>query len=207
MEETKAIAIAIAGYRRVLEDGIEICPSESASEHSEQGEQYSDSEMCTTDVLGDDGDPVLAKTTLTTEQANCLCNQGRAGGNGPVSRAEWNGEDAGSVRIVPDTCQRDYSQATPRIIRHRRFKGLEATAWIIWLRAAYSAAKQMYFISLRDRGRAGGHEAAPREQSPGSPFPSDNEDKAMTYDQERPIRRFMKVRRPDTNSGTGRQEA
>jgi hypothetical protein len=40
MEEGKAIAVA--GYCRVLEDGPEICSSESAAEYSEHGEEYSD---------------------------------------------------------------------------------------------------------------------------------------------------------------------
>jgi hypothetical protein len=38
--------------------------------------------------------------------------------------------------------------------------------------------------------------------SPWSPFPSDNEDEEMTYDQTRLTRRFRKGRRPDAVSGS-----
>jgi hypothetical protein len=53
MEEAKSIAVA--GHRRVLEDGTEICSSKSATEYSEHGEQYLDSDMYAPDMLDESG--------------------------------------------------------------------------------------------------------------------------------------------------------
>jgi hypothetical protein len=72
--------IAVAGYSKVLGDGPESCSSESSAEHSDRGEEYSASEMYTPDMLDAKGKPVLARATLTTEQALALHARGRAGG-------------------------------------------------------------------------------------------------------------------------------
>jgi hypothetical protein len=47
--------IAVAGYRQVLEDGPDVCDSESDSEHSDHGEDWSYPEMCTPDMLDANG--------------------------------------------------------------------------------------------------------------------------------------------------------
>jgi hypothetical protein len=78
MEEVKAIAVA--GYRPVLEDGPDVCDSESESEYSDHGEQWFASEMYTPDMLDEQCKPVLACATMTSEQADLLRNKGKAGG-------------------------------------------------------------------------------------------------------------------------------
>jgi hypothetical protein len=83
MEEAKTIAVA--GHRRVLEDGREMCSSESAAEYSERGEGDSDSDMYTADMMNEKGKPVLARAVITTGQAERLRNQGMAGGLATVS--------------------------------------------------------------------------------------------------------------------------
>jgi hypothetical protein len=83
MEEAKTIAMA--GYRRVLEDGQEVRSSESAAWDSEHGEEYSDLDMYTLDMLDENGKPVLGRATMTTEQANRLRKQGKEGGQDTVS--------------------------------------------------------------------------------------------------------------------------
>jgi hypothetical protein len=75
MEEAKTIAVA--RYRRVLEDSPEISSSEDAAEYSEYGKEYSD--MRTADMRGEDGKPILARATMTTEQANRSRQQGGQG--------------------------------------------------------------------------------------------------------------------------------
>jgi hypothetical protein len=76
MEDGKRIAVA--GYRRVLEDDPEMCTSQSSAEYSDHGEEYSDSEMYTPDMLDGEGQRMLARATLTTEQANALHARGMA---------------------------------------------------------------------------------------------------------------------------------
>jgi hypothetical protein len=49
MEEAETMAVA--GCRRVLEDGPEMCSSESAAEYSERGEEYSGSDIYTPDMM------------------------------------------------------------------------------------------------------------------------------------------------------------
>jgi hypothetical protein len=53
MEEAKQVAVA--GYKQVLEDGPETCNSESDSDHSDHGEDWADSNMYTSEMLGPDG--------------------------------------------------------------------------------------------------------------------------------------------------------
>jgi hypothetical protein len=50
-----ASQIAVVGYRQVLEDGPEVCDSESGSEHSDHGEMWTDADMYTRELLGADG--------------------------------------------------------------------------------------------------------------------------------------------------------
>jgi hypothetical protein len=68
MEDAKRIAVA--GYRQVLEDGPEVCSSQSEAEDSDNGEQALYAEMYTPDILGYGGKPVQGRASLTTEQAN-----------------------------------------------------------------------------------------------------------------------------------------
>jgi hypothetical protein len=82
---TVARSIAVAGYRRVLEDGHEICSSESSAEYSDHGEELSDAYVG--DMFEENGKPVLARAVMTTEQAERIRNRGRAGGPVTVSGA------------------------------------------------------------------------------------------------------------------------
>jgi hypothetical protein len=68
MEDAKRIAVA--GYRQVLEDGKDVCNSESHLEYSDHGEELSG--MYASDMIGPGGKPNLAGARLTTEQANAL---------------------------------------------------------------------------------------------------------------------------------------
>jgi hypothetical protein len=52
-----ATRIAVSGYKQVLEDGPEVCDSESDSDNSDHGEMWSYADMCTPDMLGPDGKP------------------------------------------------------------------------------------------------------------------------------------------------------
>jgi hypothetical protein len=70
MEEAKTIAAA--GYRQVLEDGPDVCNSESEAEYSDHGEMWLGSDIYTPDMLDEEGKPILARATMTTEQANLL---------------------------------------------------------------------------------------------------------------------------------------
>jgi hypothetical protein len=68
--------IAVAGYRQVLEDGKDVCNSESDAEYSDHGEQWTDADIDTAGAS-------LASVRLTSEQANAIranTRQGRAGG-------------------------------------------------------------------------------------------------------------------------------
>jgi hypothetical protein len=82
--------IAVVGHRSVLEDGPDVCNSESEAKYSDHGEQWTDAEIYTPDMLGPDGKPRLSLARLTTEQAKALrasrraTNDGRAGGQGTV---------------------------------------------------------------------------------------------------------------------------
>jgi hypothetical protein len=75
MEDTKWIAVA--GYRPVLEDGRDMCNSESDAEYSHHGEKWSDSEMDTPDMMDEKGKPVLGRARMTMEQVNAPCAQAR----------------------------------------------------------------------------------------------------------------------------------
>jgi hypothetical protein len=72
--------IAIAGHRRVLEDGRYVCDSERDAEYSDHGEKRSDSEMYTPDMMDENGKLVLGRARMTTEEAKALRAAGRAGG-------------------------------------------------------------------------------------------------------------------------------
>jgi hypothetical protein len=76
MEEAKAIAVA--GYRQVLEDIPDVCNSESNVEYSDHWEQWLASEMCSPDTFDEKGKPVLARATMTTEQVTLSGNKGRS---------------------------------------------------------------------------------------------------------------------------------
>jgi hypothetical protein len=83
MEDAKRIVVA--GYKQVLEDGPEFCPSESEAEYSDHGEKLADDSMYTPDMMDAKGNPDLDRARLTTEQANALRPAGMAGGQATVS--------------------------------------------------------------------------------------------------------------------------
>jgi hypothetical protein len=53
MEQAKQVAVS--GYRQVLQNGPDVCNSESDSDHSDHGEEWADSEMYTAEMLCPDG--------------------------------------------------------------------------------------------------------------------------------------------------------
>jgi hypothetical protein len=63
--------IAVAGYRQVLEDGQDVCDSESDAEYSDHGEVH---EGMYTD------EATLGSARLTTQQSNAPRAKGRASG-------------------------------------------------------------------------------------------------------------------------------
>jgi hypothetical protein len=69
MDDAKRIAVA--GYRQVLEDGRDVCSSESDAEYTDHGEVL--------EGMYTDG-ATLASARLTMEQPNALRAKGRAGG-------------------------------------------------------------------------------------------------------------------------------
>jgi hypothetical protein len=69
--------IAVAGYRQVLEDGPDVCKSESDSNRSDYGGMWADSEIYRPGMIGPTGKPVLARARMTNEQANALRAQAR----------------------------------------------------------------------------------------------------------------------------------
>jgi hypothetical protein len=96
MEETKAIAVA--GYKRVLENGDELYSSESAAEHSDRGGEFPIHDMYTPDMLNEKGEPVSIRAMMTTEQADRLRSEERAGGQDTVSGARRQDIWVGNVR-------------------------------------------------------------------------------------------------------------
>jgi hypothetical protein len=86
MEDAKRIAVA--GYHQVLEDDPDVWNSESDAEYSDHGEQWSNADMYTPEMLGPDGKPKMNRARSTTEQANALRARGRARGLGTVSGSE-----------------------------------------------------------------------------------------------------------------------
>jgi hypothetical protein len=67
VEEGKQVAVS--GYKQVLEDGPDVCNSESDSENSDHGEEFPDSNMFTPEMLGQDGKRIMDPQKLTPEQA------------------------------------------------------------------------------------------------------------------------------------------
>jgi hypothetical protein len=67
----EAKSVAVGGDRIVLEDGPEICSSESSRECSDHGEELSD--------MYTPGFATLEEARMVTEQAESLRNRGRAG--------------------------------------------------------------------------------------------------------------------------------
>jgi hypothetical protein len=78
----RAKLIAVGSYRLVMEDGPDVCRSESASGFSDHGEELSD--MYAPDMVGEDGQPVLERARMPEEPARRL-RERRAGGSGTVS--------------------------------------------------------------------------------------------------------------------------
>jgi hypothetical protein len=78
-----AKAIAVARYRLVIEDVPESCSSESSAEYSDHWDELTG--MYTSDMLDQDGQPILARDSMTMEEASRLRKQGRAGVQDTVS--------------------------------------------------------------------------------------------------------------------------
>jgi hypothetical protein len=83
MEDAKRIAVTC--YRQVFEDGRDVCDSESDAEYSDHGEEWSDPEMYTPDMMNEKGKPDLSRARMTTSQENALRGKGRAPGLATVS--------------------------------------------------------------------------------------------------------------------------
>jgi hypothetical protein len=71
--------IAVCSYRLVLEDGPDVCTSESENEYSDHGEVLEG--MYISDVLDSEGHPILDRARMTEEQARRL-RERRALGSG-----------------------------------------------------------------------------------------------------------------------------
>jgi hypothetical protein len=69
----KGKVIGVAGYKQVLEDGPEEDSPES--EQEEHGDELTG--MYTSGMLDEKGTPVLARASMTVEQAEALHRQGR----------------------------------------------------------------------------------------------------------------------------------
>jgi hypothetical protein len=52
----------------VLEDGPDVCNSESSNEYSDHGEELT--RMYASNMIGEDGDPVLDRERMTEDQAS-----------------------------------------------------------------------------------------------------------------------------------------
>jgi hypothetical protein len=70
MEDARRIAVA--AYHQVLEDGPDMCDSESDAEYSDHGEQWSYSDTYTPEMLRPDGKPRSWPQVSSTAQANAL---------------------------------------------------------------------------------------------------------------------------------------
>jgi hypothetical protein len=58
--------IAVSGYWQVLEDGPDVCDSESDAEYSDDGEQWSYAEMYTPEMIGPDSKTLSGSVVLTS---------------------------------------------------------------------------------------------------------------------------------------------
>jgi hypothetical protein len=81
----------------VLEDSPEICLSESSGEYSDHGEELSDAYVG--EVFDENGQSVLSRAVMTTEQAELLRNRGRGG---VINRSQP------AVFDQNETCKLDY---------------------------------------------------------------------------------------------------
>jgi hypothetical protein len=84
MEEAKLIAVG--SFMLVLEDGPDVCNSESSAEYSDHGEEWAISDMYTPDMLNEKGQPILDRARMTEDQVRRI-RERRAGGSGTVSGA------------------------------------------------------------------------------------------------------------------------
>jgi hypothetical protein len=76
MEQGKQAAVG--GHRQVLEDGPDVCNSESDSDHSDHGEEWADSNMYTAEMPGPDVKKISRPQVLSQLQAMVLRAAGRA---------------------------------------------------------------------------------------------------------------------------------
>jgi hypothetical protein len=89
MEEAKIIAVR--GYKHVQDNGRERCDSESDSEHSDHGKEFSVESMYTPEMIGRDGKPKnagpqrLSDAQVLCLRASALCAPGSAR---PTAQAE-----------------------------------------------------------------------------------------------------------------------
>jgi hypothetical protein len=65
MEDAKRIAVG--NDRQVLEEGPDVCGSESDAEYSDRGEKWEDSEMYTQDMLNEKWREDLTRARLFSE--------------------------------------------------------------------------------------------------------------------------------------------
>jgi hypothetical protein len=82
MEDAKRIAVA--GYRQVLEDGKDLCDSESNAEYSDQVEMWLPSEMYTSELIDSEGKPEFGKRVANSRSGECIagcCRQGTGSGS------------------------------------------------------------------------------------------------------------------------------
>jgi hypothetical protein len=106
MEDAKRIAVA--GYRKVLEDGPDVCDSESDSEHSEHGEMWSYSDMSTPDMLDANGKPRTGvPIQLTAEQANSTRAAANANTGCYTKSSSPDVEILASATAFPIACRRE----------------------------------------------------------------------------------------------------
>jgi hypothetical protein len=111
MEEAKAISVA--GYEQVLEDGPE--EDTKDSEIEEHGDELTG--MYTSDMRDAKGQPILARASMTTEQAEALRKTTMAGGR------------ATGVGFIPTNVTTHL--AVPRVVVAAGCKGLVRCADLI----------------------------------------------------------------------------
>jgi hypothetical protein len=102
----------------VLEDGPDVCGSESDAEYSDHGEQWSYADMYTPEVLGLDGKPKTDTARLTTEPANALRATGRSV---PQAQSAQEPEQRQPTPVPAD--DEDLSEEQERTLRRFKKKG------------------------------------------------------------------------------------
>jgi hypothetical protein len=100
MEDAKRIAVA--GYRQVLEDGPDVCDSESGSDDSDYGEMWSYADMYTPDMLSPDGKPKTGgRQQLSAAQANAMRATAKLAVSQPTVSTEFTSSQATTRPSTP----------------------------------------------------------------------------------------------------------